>query len=300
MNKVAIIIGDKGQDGTILSKKLKEKNYKVIGLNKNNFKINNYKNIKNLIKKSLPKRVFYLASYHNSSDSKIKDNTETARKNFIVNFQAPYYFLDAISDISIKSKFFYASSSMIYSNSNDKINESTLPKPVNEYGFAKFYAGNLCNFFRENKKVFASTGILFNHTSSFSKDIFVTKYIVNSAVDIYLGKSNNFTIGNINAVIDLGSAFDYVEAMIKILNISESNNFIISSGKQITLKKFIELTFKKLGLKYKNYIKIKSKKLTLPNEKKIGNNNFLKQKTGWKPSYSINDIIDEMINKKLS
>ena len=65
MNKIAIIIGDKGQDGTILSKKLKEKNYKVIGLNKKNFKINNYKNIKNLIKKSLPKKVYYLASFHN-------------------------------------------------------------------------------------------------------------------------------------------------------------------------------------------------------------------------------------------
>ena len=188
---------------------------------------------------------------------------------------------------------------MIYSNSKKVINEKTVPSPVNDYGYSKLYATNLCKLYRNKKKIFVSTGILFNHTSSFSKNIFITKKIVEAAVSIYLNKSKKLVIGNLKAVIDLGSAFDYVDAMIRIMNLRKPDDFIISTGKSVKISEFTDLVFSELGLNYKKYVDENSKDLILPNQKKIGSHNHLHKKTNWKPKFKLKQIVSEMVKSEI-
>jgi GDPmannose 4,6-dehydratase len=298
-NKV-IIVGSDGQDGTILKNKLNQLNYNIVEITKNNFDISNKNLVFNLIKKNQPNKIFYLASYHHSSDSNIEKNKNFYELTHQINYTSPHYFLDAILNYNHFCKFFYASTSMIYGHSNKLINENSFPSPDNDYGYSKLYGMQLCNYYRINKKLFVSTGILFNHTSSHSKDYFIAKKIIKTAILIYKKKSKKLIIGNLNAELDLGSAYDYVDAIIKISNLKKSDNFIISSGKKIFLKQFINEAFKYLKIDYKKYVFEDSLKIIRKNKKRIGDSTLLYSKTGWKPKFTLKEIVKEMIDHELS
>ena len=300
MKSKIIIVGSNGQDGIILKNKLNKLDYNIVEITKNNFDISNKNSVLNLVKKNKPKKIFYLASYHHSSDSKIEKNKNFFELTNQINYTSPHYFLDAILNYNRSCKFFYASSSMIYDHSSKLINESSVPRPDNEYGYSKLYGMQLCNYYRKNKKLFVSTGILFNHTSSHSKDYFITKKIIKTIVLIYKNKTKKLIIGNINAELDLGSAYDYVDAMIKILNLKKCDDFIISSGKKIFLRQFINEAFKYLKIDYKKYVFENSAKIIRKNKKRIGDSSFLYEKTGWKPKLTLKEIVKEMIDRELS
>ena len=184
-------------------------------------------------------------------------------------------------------------------NCKISINYSSIPSPNNEYGYSKLYAMQLCKYYRDKKKLFVSCGILFNHTSSYQNNNFITKKIIKTIVLIYRKKSKELIVGNLNASFDLGSAYDYVDAFIKILKLKKSDDFIIASGKKILLKQFIYEAFKYLNLDYTKYVKENPLILNRKNEKKIGNSNLLCKKTGWKPKITLKNIVKEMIDQEL-
>ena len=300
----AIIVGSNGQDGIILNNKLTKLNYRIYKINKNNGNIKRPKFVTNLVKKIKPDEIYYLAAYHHSSEEKIKStfNEKFFNETMQINVNAVIFFLEAITKFSPKTRFFYASSSLIFSPSKLKHNENTEINPSSYYGISKVAGMIACRYFREFKNVFASVGILYNHESSLRKKNFLSKKVVKAAYEIYRKKRRYLEIGNLNSKIDWGYADDYVDAMVKIIKLNKANDFIVASGKSYSVREFVKKTFDSFGLNYNKHIKINPKILKQDNYgTRIGDASRLRKLTGWKPMVNFNSMIQKLISdeKKL-
>ena len=194
--------------------------------------------------------------------------------------------------------------------------EKTPFYPRSPYGVAKLYSHWITINYRESYNIFASNGILFNHESPLRGETFVTKKIVNGLCRIKYGKQKKLFLGNLYSKRDWGHAEDYVEAIWKILQNKNPDDFVICTGKQYTIKTFLNLTAKKLGifLKWKgkglnekaydknnnSIVEIK-KKYFRPSEvdKLVGNYSKAKKILNWKPKHDLNSLIDDMIKHEV-
>lgn len=303
--KTAIIVGASGQDGTILSFYLKRKGYKVIGIDKKknkqvvkNIDITNEKTVLNLIKKTKPEKIYFLAAYHKSSQDNINDYGKEMSSSFDVNVLALINFLEAIRKSSPKSRIFYAGSSLMFGNKKPiKKTEFTPFCPDNIYGITKATGANLCRMYREKYGIFASVGILFNHESEYRTDNFIFMKIIKGANDIRRGEQKKIIVGNLTAKVDWGYAYDFIEAMYLILKNNKADDFIISTGKLHKVQDLIEVAFNYLGLDWRKHI-IENKELI--KEKRLpafGDYSKLKKATGWMPKNSFEDMIKKTIKK---
>ena len=193
--------------------------------------------------------------------------------------------------------------------------ENTPFYPRSPYGVAKVYSHWITKNYRESYKIFASNGILFNHESPLRGETFVTKKIVQGLCRIKFGKQKKLFLGNLYSKRDWGHAEDYVMAIWKILQQKNADDFVICTGKQFTIKQFLNMTARKLkmslswkgkGLNEKAFIKNKpiieiKKKYFRPSEvdKLVGNYRKAKKRLNWKPKHDLNSLIDDMINYEL-
>ena len=191
-------------------------------------------------------------------------------------------------------------------------NEKTNFYPLSPYGVAKLYAHWITKNYREAYNIFACNGILFNHESPRRGETFVTKKIISALCKIKEKKQKKLFLGNLNSKRDWGHARDYCEAMWKILQQKSPDDYVIATGVQYSIKQFINLTVKKLGIKIKwrgkglkekaydennnpiiecdkNYVRPLDVNTLLGDAKKA------RQKLKWKPTEDINTLIDEMI-----
>jgi GDPmannose 4,6-dehydratase len=145
--------------------------------------------------------------------------------------------------------------------------------------------------------MFISNGILFNHESPRRGTNFVTNKVVKTAVEIKKGLRNELRLGNLDATRDWGHAKDYVEAMWMILQQDKADDFVCSTGISHSVKDLVEYTFNKLDLDWKEYVK-QDEKYLRPEELTDlkGDSTKLRQVTGWKPEYTFETMIDEMID----
>ena len=194
--------------------------------------------------------------------------------------------------------------------------EKTPFYPRSPYGVAKLYSHWITINYRESYNLFASNGILFNHESPLRGETFVTKKIVKGLCRIKFGKQKKLYLGNLYSKRDWGHAQDYVEAIWMILQQNKPDDFVICTGKQYTIKKFLDLTALKLGMKLKwkgkglnekaydennkSIVEIK-KKYFRPAEvdKLIGNFSKAKKILKWKPKHNLSSLIDDMINYEI-
>jgi GDPmannose 4,6-dehydratase len=191
-------------------------------------------------------------------------------------------------------------------------NEKTPFYPRSPYGVAKVYAHWVTVNYRESYNIFACNGILFNHESPVRGETFVTKKIVSALCKIKLGKQKKLYLGNLEAKRDWGHAKDYVIAMWKMMQKKMPNDYVIATGKQYSVKDFVNLVLKELKIKFKwtgkginskcydergNCIIQCSKKYFRPLEVDtlLGNAGKAKKELNWKPKYKINDLVKEMV-----
>ena len=316
MGKIAIITGISGQDGSYLAELLLKKNYKIYGICKKskkiNFKniekikkkifikkidINNFSHIKRLIKKVRPNEFYHLAA---QSFINYKFEDEFFRLN--PNINGTHYILSAIKKFSPKTKFYYAASSELFGNAKSlPQDENTHFNPRSAYGVSKVAGYYLTKNYREAYKLFACSGILFNHESPRRNVNFVSRKITKNLSLIIKGKIKKIILGNINSKRDWGHAKDYVYAMWKILQLKRPQDFVIGTGKVHSVKDFLQLAFKRVNLDYKRYIKI-DKKLFRPNDNIILKANFNKAKRilNWKPKISFKSLVNEMVDYDLN
>jgi GDPmannose 4,6-dehydratase len=175
--------------------------------------------------------------------------------------------------------------------------ETTQMDPVSPYGCAKVFSYNICKNYRNSYGMFISNGILFNHESPRRGTNFVTNKVCKEAVKIKLGLSDKLKLGNLEATRDWGHAKDYVEAMWLILQQDRPDDYVCSTGISHSIKDLCEYTFSKLNLNYKDYVEI-DEKFFRPEELRDlkGDSTKLISNTGWKPTYTFETMLDEMIN----
>jgi GDPmannose 4,6-dehydratase len=174
--------------------------------------------------------------------------------------------------------------------------ENTPMHPTSPYGCAKLFSYSLVRNYRKAFSIFASNGILFNHESPRRATNFVMSKVIKIAVQIKRGKMKTLELGNLDSQRDWGHAKDYVRAMHLILNHEKADDFIISTGEAHSIRDLCKLVFSKLGMNYEEYVKINPKYLR-PEELDYlcGDSSKARKTLGWKPKYSFEMIVEEML-----
>ena len=336
--KIALIFGVTGQDGAYLSKFLLKKRYIVHGVKRRNSTINTYR-IDDIYKEPFSKKQNFILHYGDISDSlsifkiinKIKPDeiyNLAAQSHVAVSFKLPEYttnvdalgtlrILDAIVQSKKKIKFYQAGSSEMFGKVVETPQTEKTPfYPRSPYGVAKVYSHWITVNYRESYNIFACNGILFNHESPLRGETFVTKKIVQALCKIKIGKQKKLILGNLYAKRDWGHAEDYVEAMWKMLQNDKPEDFVICTGKQFSIKEFINLvsrelkfkiTWKGKGLNEKAYdaqnncIVECNKKYLRPAEVDTLKGDFSKARKvlRWKPKHNIKSLVKDMISYEL-
>jgi GDPmannose 4,6-dehydratase len=337
MKKRALIFGITGQDGAYLAKFLLNKDYIVHGVKRRSSSLNTER-VDDIYLDPHQKTNFYL-HYGDLTDSisvlkiikKIQPNeiyNLGAQSHVGVSFEVPEYTanVDAIGTLRIlesilalglqkKVKFYQAGTSEMFGASKPPQNEKTNFYPRSPYGAAKAYAHWITINYREAYGMFACNGILFNHESPLRGETFVTKKIVVALCKIAQTGFGNLYLGNLYAKRDWGHAKDYVVAMWKMLQQKKPEDFVISSGKQYSVKFFIHLVAKELGIKItwkgkglneKGYLNNKiiisiDPRYFRPTEvdSLLGDSNKAEKKLKWKRDYNIQSLAKEMVNEEI-
>jgi GDPmannose 4,6-dehydratase len=315
MKKVALITGINGQDGSYLAELLLNKGYEVHGTLKRNSVSENQTSRLDIIYDQLNLHYADLTDLSSliSVIQKTKPNeiyNLAAQSHVRISFDQPIYttsvtglgtlnMLEAIKLIDPTIKLYQASSSEMFGNNIDEDGyqrESTPMSPVSPYGCAKVFSYNICRNYRNSYNMFISNGILFNHESPRRGTNFVTNKVCKEAVKIKLGLSNQLKLGNLDATRDWGHAKDYVEAMWMILQQDTPDDFVCSTGISHSVKELVEYVFNKLELDWKKYLAI-DEKFYRPEELSDlkGDSIKLRSLTGWKPKYTFETMLDEMV-----
>lgn len=253
-----------------------------------------------------------------------------AQSHVQVSFETPEYtanadaigttrLLEAIRLLNMeqKAKFYQASTSEMYGISNGEVlNESSSFYPRSPYGAAKLYAYWITVNYREAYGIFASNGILFNHESPRRGETFVTQKIVKSAIKILKGKEETLYLGNLDAVRDWGHAKDYVEGMWRILQHTEASDWVLATGQAVSVRDFATAVFNRLGIALtwqgtgvretaidaNGQVRISiDPRYFRPTEVPhlLGDSSKARNILGWEPRYTLDALIDEMIEEEL-
>ena len=338
MKKKALILGITGQDGSYLAEFLLKKKYQVHGIKRrtstpNTSRIDhifdsiNFDNKKlimhhgdlsdsgslnRIINSINPDEIYNLAA-----QSHVKISFQIPEYTSDVNALGPLRLLEIIRHYKRKKiKFYQASSSEMFGKSKPPQNESTIFQPRSVYAISKIFAFNTVVHYREAYGIHASNGILFNHESPRRGVNFVTRKIIQGLLRIKKGEQNILTLGNLYSKRDWGHAKDYVESMWKILQHKKPNDFVVATNKSYSVKDFVNISAKKIGFKIKWINKgLKEEGIDEITKKKIINvskkyfretevdnliGDFTKAKKilRWKPKYSLNQLIDDMIQNE--
>ena len=340
-NKIALIFGITGQDGSYLADFLLRKGYIVHGVKRRSSSFNTGR-IDHIYQDPHEKNKKFILHYGDVTDtlsvssiikSVMPDEIYNlaAQSHVAVSFEVPEYtanadglgvlrILEAIkfNNLIKKTKFYQAGTSEMYGKVQDNPqNENTKFYPLSPYGVAKVYGHWITKNYREAYNLFACNGILFNHESPRRGETFVTKKIIRGLVRIKFGLEKKLFLGNLNAKRDWGHAKDYVEAMWKILQQKKPDDYVIATGKQYSVRQFLNKTCSKLGIKIEwrgkgfkeNAVDLKTNQSIIEVDKKyyrpldvetlLGNSAKARKILKWKPKYNLNSLIDEMLDEEI-
>ncbi len=334
-NKVALISGITGQDGSYLTELLLEKGYDVHGIVRrsssfNTFRIDHIYNNQELLNKR-----FFLHYGDLTDSSNLNRLVEKiqpdeiynlgAQSHVQVSFEVPEYtaevdgvgtlrFLDAIKETGIKTRFYQASTSELYGKVQEVPQTENTPfYPRSPYAAAKLYAYWIVVNYREAYNLFASNGILFNHESERRGKTFVTRKISVAVAKIMTGQQDVLLLGNLDSKRDWGYAPEYVEGMWRMLQVEESDDFVLATNETHTVREFIEEAFgilgeeilwKGKGVDEKGFLKSNGKEVVGINPRYfrptevdllIGDYSKAKKKLGWKPKTTFKELVKIMV-----
>jgi GDPmannose 4,6-dehydratase len=337
MSKVALITGITGQDGAYLAELLLSKGYIVHGV-KRRSSLFNTDRIDHLYKDQHEKQVKFFLHYGDLTDStnliRIIQETQpdeiynlAAQSHVKVSFETPEYtanadgigtlrILEAIRILKMESKtrFYQASTSEMYGFVQEVPQKETTPfYPRSPYGVAKVYGFWITKNYREAYNMYACNGILFNHESPLRGETFVTRKITRAAAKIHLKLQDKLFLGNLDAERDWGHAKDYVEGMWMMLQQKEADDYVLATGKKITVRRFVDLAFAEVGITLKwegkgvdeKGIDAATGKVIVevdpayfrPTEVDllIGDASKAKKNMGWEPKHTLEQLVKEMM-----
>jgi GDPmannose 4,6-dehydratase len=313
--KKAFITGIGGQDGSYLAEYLVEQGYEVHGIIRRNSvpehqqsriesmrdKIHVYygdlldqSSIEHLLDKIQPDEVYNIAA-----QSHVRISYDIPQFTAQTNALGVLNILEAYRRSCPNAKFYQASSSEMFGSSVDTDGyqrETTPMNPVSPYGCTKVFGYNIVRNYRNAYKLHASNGILFNHESPRRGSNFVTNKVVKTAVEIKLGLKDKLELGNMDAYRDWGHSYDYVRAMHLIVQQEKPGDWVVATGETRSVRDMCEYVFGKLGLDYKDYV-VQNQKFLRPEELPYlkGDSTRIRTELGWKPTYTFESMMDEMI-----
>jgi len=317
--KKALITGISGQDGSYLSEFLLKKNYEVHGiirrvaledethrlwrireirdeLNLHSGSLESFPSLAKIINKVQPDEIYHLAA-----QSYVANSFEDEFSTINTNVNGTHYMLASIKEFSPKSKFYFAGSSEMFGKTIETPqNEKTRFYPRSAYGISKVTGFEFTRNYREAYGMFASSGILFNHESPRRGFEFVTRKISLAVAKIKNNLQNELRLGNLEAKRDWGHARDYVEAMWLMLQQNISEDYVIGTGEQHSVKEFLDIAFSHVGLNYKDYVKI-DKAFFRPAEVEtlLADPSNSKKKLDWTPKVNFENLVKEMVESDL-
>jgi GDPmannose 4,6-dehydratase len=337
--KKALITGVTGQDGSYLAEFLLNKGYEVHGIKRRASSINTHR-IDHLYQDPHTQDLKFILHHGDLTDStsliRIIQQVQpdeiynlAAQSHVAVSFEEPEYtansdalgalrILEAIRILKLekKTKYYQASTSELYGAVQETPQTEKTPfYPKSPYGVAKLYAYWITVNYREAYGIFACNGILFNHESPVRGETFVTRKITRALARIKLGLQKDLYLGNLYALRDWGHAKDFVEAQWLILQQKNPEDFVIATGKQYSVRDFINEALKNLDMnidwkgkdlnevglyKGKEIIKV-SPRYFRPTEVEtlIGDASKAKNKLKWSPKISFEQLVKEMVDEDL-
>jgi GDPmannose 4,6-dehydratase len=314
MSKI-FISGITGQDGSYLTEYLLSLGHEIHGIVRRNSVAENqtgrignlrdkitlhygdmtdYTSLENALKVATPDYVFHLAA-----QSQVRVSFDIPEYTLEVNAMGAFKLFEACRKVCPSAHIYNAGSSEMFGLSVDvdKYQREITPmNPTSPYGISKVMAFNLTSHYRRAYGMYFANGILFNHTSPRRSTAFVTQKVVRGVISIVNGLSDKLELGDLDTYRDWGHAKDYVEAMWKIVNHSESTDFVIATGITHSVREMCIFVFNYFGLDYKKYV-VQNPRLMRAEELPYlrGDSSKAQKLLGWKPKYTFETLLREMI-----
>jgi GDPmannose 4,6-dehydratase len=302
--KLAFIVGAAGQDGTLLSQLLTRRSIPHLGLSRGGIRVpaggmlapidlGDAKAVEELVKTYSPSHVFYLAAHHHSSQDNLDEGqAELWRISLNVQVLGLVHFLEALRLYAPAARLFYAASSHVFGSSAPFPQTELTPlAPDNIYAIAKVAGMQACRYYRARQGPAASVGILYNHESIYRQDKFLSKKIIKGALAIKKGRQQELILGDLSAEADWGYAPDYVEAMVRILELPEAGDYIVATGELHTVREFVQIVFDQVGLEVAKHV-VENRALVRPRQGRlVGDFGRLEKATGWRPTLSFEEMV---------
>lgn len=339
--KVALITGATGQDGAYLAEFLLNQGYVVHGIKRRSSSINT-RRVDHLYRDPHESNVRFFLHYGDMTDStnliRLIQETQpseiynlAAQSHVQVSFETPEYtantdalgtlrLLEAIRILKMENKvrFYQASTSELFGKVQEIPQRETTPfYPRSPYAAAKLYAYWITVNYREAYNIHASNGILFNHESPIRGETFVTRKITRAVARIKLGLQDKLYLGNLNSLRDWGHARDYVRAQWLILQQQQPEDFVIATGKQYSVRQFVDAAFAEVGMQMRwegdgvneKGIDAKSGKIIVEVDPRyfrptevdtlLGDPSKAREKLGWEATISLDQMVAEMVREDL-
>jgi GDPmannose 4,6-dehydratase len=314
--RIALITGITGQDGSYLAEWLLEKGYRVFGLVRQS-STTHYDRIQHILNdlELVPGDLLDQQSLFNAVNKVKPDEIyNLAAQSLIpVSFEQPILtadicglgvtrLLEAIRNLKPDIRFYQASTSEVFGKVNASVQDEETPfYPRSPYGIAKVYAHWITVNYRESYQLFCCTGILFNHESPRRGNGFVTRKITQGVARIKLGLDKELRLGNIDARRDWGFAGDYVRAMWSMLQHDTPDDYVIATGVDHSIRDFCVAAFSHVGLDWQEYVVV-DECFFRPAEAHVlrGNPEKAKRVLGWEPQVSFIEMVQMMVEHDLA
>ena len=316
----ALITGITGQDGSYLAELLLAKGYQVHGtvrrvaiedpthrlwrlrsildrIQLHAASLESYASLFRVVAQVKPDECYHLAA-----QSFVSYSFDDEFSTISTNISGAHYLLSAVKDLAPRCRFYFAGTSEMFGNAPESPQTEETPfNPRSPYGVSKVAGVHLTRNYREAYGLFAVAGILFNHESERRGFEFVTRKISSTVAQIKAGLADRLALGNLEARRDWGYAPEYVEAMWRIMQQDEPDDYVIATGESHTVREFTEKAFAAVGLDWEKYVEVDERFFRPTEIRELrGNSSKARLRLGWSPTVGFDKIVEIMVEADLS